>query len=93
MFLFVKITVVCLCCLKLWKLKYNAQNEQYKSLNSLLATAYNWSHVQDQLKPVMLLNGFFKILSVYLHLPRVIFPMRIPNYNSVAVYYLPVRAT
>lgn len=77
----------------MWKLNYNARDEQHKILITLLATAYNWSHVQCQLNPIMILNDLFKILSVYLHLPRGLFPTRFPNYNSVAVYYFPIRAT
>jgi hypothetical protein len=84
---------VCLRCLKLLKWNSNARNEQYKSLTTLLATTYNWFHIQGQLNPVMLLNDLLKILSVYLHLPRGLFPMRFPNYNSVAVYYFRIRAT
>ena len=84
---------MCTCCLKLWKLSYKAWNEKYKSLITLLATAYNWSHARCQLNTFMLLNDLFKILSVFLHLPRVLFPMRAPTYNSVAVYFFPIRAT
>jgi len=92
-FLFLTITIVCTCFLKLWKLSYNAWNEQYKSLIALLATAYDWSHARCHLNTFMLLNDLFKILSPFLHLPRVLFPMRFPTYNSVAAYFFPIRAT
>jgi len=84
---------VCTCCLKLWKLRYNARNEQYKSLITLLATAYDWSHARCQLNTFMLLNDLFKILSTFLHMPRVLFPMIFPTYIYVAAYFFPIRAT
>jgi hypothetical protein len=81
-----------MCCLKLWKMNYNARNKQYKSLITLLARAYKFSHVLCQLSPGMLLNDLFKNYQ-YIYIFHVVsssrdFPIIIWRRFMISLYVL-----